>query len=526
MSTHPLFCRLLAIVLLGAGLAPTPAAAQRQALDRGIALDTAMRYAEAITEFTRAIEENPELAEAWRRRGWSRQKDRQYAPALEDVDRALQLDPADAEAHKNRAAALISLNRHQEALAAATRSLELRPGYSAGYYYRAFAHLRLGNYPSMEADATRALEGRADNASAYFLRGIARYELKQHPDGLADLDMAQQLGLEPNRSLTYYRGLHRRALGDLAGARPEFEETLRLDSADARAWAMMGECRLAAGDVERAIRDIRKALTLDPKLTFPRPTLDRALQQQASRSAPTTAPALLDVPTLRGLPSETSLLAAVRRSPTRDARAALARARFEHAVARAEVAATSLDEETHGEAVAYAESATQLDPDDAAYWLLLGRLYLAYDDNAWALALAEDALRRSTELDPSIARTWVALGEVHAKRESHHQALGAWEAALELDAALAEPALVSAMGWSYLADGQERRGAAFFRWMVRRPGSPPAARIGLAVLLRERGELDWAIRELQAVIEDRAAPEAVSGYARELLSNWRSGGVP
>ncbi|HEX4932618.1 MAG TPA: hypothetical protein VFV33_05520, partial [Gemmatimonadaceae bacterium] len=66
---RPLFWRVFAIVLLGAGLAPAPVAAQRQAIDRGIALDTAMRYAEAIAEFTRAIEENPRLAEAWRRRG-------------------------------------------------------------------------------------------------------------------------------------------------------------------------------------------------------------------------------------------------------------------------------------------------------------------------------------------------------------------------------------------------------------------------------------------------------------------------
>lgn len=73
------------------------------------------RKAEAIEEYTAALERDSRLAPAYMNRGLARLELKQNQEALNDFDRALELTREDARLHAGRAMALEALGRHQEA---------------------------------------------------------------------------------------------------------------------------------------------------------------------------------------------------------------------------------------------------------------------------------------------------------------------------------------------------------------------------------------------------------------------------
>jgi hypothetical protein len=82
----------------------------------------------------------------------------------------------------------------------------------------------------------------------------------------------------------------------------------------------------------------------------------------------------VEVPDLRGFSDELKLAAAVRSNPSKANRDTLAKVRFEHSLLIAEESEKNLDEDTLATAIQYAESAAMLAPENAAYWLMVGRL--------------------------------------------------------------------------------------------------------------------------------------------------------
>jgi tetratricopeptide (TPR) repeat protein len=59
-------------------------------------------YDQAIYEYTKAIELNPNSAEAYNKRGVAYGKKGQYDQAISDFTKALEINPKDAEAYNNR----------------------------------------------------------------------------------------------------------------------------------------------------------------------------------------------------------------------------------------------------------------------------------------------------------------------------------------------------------------------------------------------------------------------------------------
>lgn len=87
--------------------------------------------------------------------------------ALRDFDRAIELQPDLAEAHTNRAAALLYQNDYRGAIDAANRGLELQPEEAhKAYFIRAAAYEELGDNSSAYRDYRRAVELAPDWSAA------------------------------------------------------------------------------------------------------------------------------------------------------------------------------------------------------------------------------------------------------------------------------------------------------------------------------------------------------------------------
>ena len=77
-------------------------------------------------------------------------------------------------------------------------SLTRKPNYASTYRYRALAHYRKKNFQHALADLTKAITLKPNDAELHFWRGWVRVAAGQRAKGLADLHMAQRLGLKPD----------------------------------------------------------------------------------------------------------------------------------------------------------------------------------------------------------------------------------------------------------------------------------------------------------------------------------------
>jgi hypothetical protein len=96
-------------------------------LNQGVALYEAGKYEQAVAEYTKAIELDPNLASAYYNRGLAYFKMKQYDLALADFNKATELNPNASAAWTGRGTALQGLGKYKEALEAYNKALEINP---------------------------------------------------------------------------------------------------------------------------------------------------------------------------------------------------------------------------------------------------------------------------------------------------------------------------------------------------------------------------------------------------------------
>lgn len=102
------------------------------------------RYAEAIEEYTRAIEIDPGLAAAYRYRASAYLALEEHLRALADFDRAIEIDPDFAEAHLGRGVLHYRQGAYSEAIDDFDRVIALDPWNSNAQFYKALACEKVG----------------------------------------------------------------------------------------------------------------------------------------------------------------------------------------------------------------------------------------------------------------------------------------------------------------------------------------------------------------------------------------------
>jgi len=95
---------------------------------KGAALVVLGRYEEALQAFDKAIELDPQYADAWNNKGVALYELGRYKEALQAYDKAIELDPYDADAWNDKGTVLGKLGRHYEAQVCYDKAKEL--GYT------------------------------------------------------------------------------------------------------------------------------------------------------------------------------------------------------------------------------------------------------------------------------------------------------------------------------------------------------------------------------------------------------------
>jgi len=81
----------------------------------------------AISDFTKAIELDPDNARYYSSRGASYERLEEYDEAISDATKAIELDSEDADSYSTRGSSYDKLGAHEKAISDYTKALELDP---------------------------------------------------------------------------------------------------------------------------------------------------------------------------------------------------------------------------------------------------------------------------------------------------------------------------------------------------------------------------------------------------------------
>lgn len=164
--------------------------------EKGYALKTAKKTKkneEAIKAYTKAIEINPNYAQAYVGRAESHINLKQYQQALRDSEAAVKLDPKLPWAFNCLGEAHLGLGRYPQAVKDYNKAIELDPKYAMAYCNRSHAYFKLKDFSQALQDADEAVGLDPKLPHAYHHRGKAHDALKHYQDAIRNFDKAIEL---------------------------------------------------------------------------------------------------------------------------------------------------------------------------------------------------------------------------------------------------------------------------------------------------------------------------------------------
>lgn len=281
---------------------PTPEQLYQQYLNQGDAYLDQELWDEAIGEYNKAIEFNPEFAEAYAQRALAILLEQEYnltmdclcEAAIRDAEKALALNPAIdldrrlARAYVFQGDCYYEDREFEEAIASYTKAMELDPNISCRTPIDVYWELLYDSLTDREYDkaieyANKAIELNTGNsdyyyrqlAEAYYGRGLQNCEYWEPDEAIADFTKAIELNPDEAKYY-YYRGWTYYELADYywnAGqvfeeadsnnrAIADFTRAIELEPAVVFAYLYRGNCYGANGDYNRAIIDYTRAIEL------------------------------------------------------------------------------------------------------------------------------------------------------------------------------------------------------------------------------------------------------------------------
>ena len=288
-SEHPLLARPVAareFVRSAKSEVPESNDDYKSLFELAFAFQQKRDFQKAVTYYTKAIELNPETAEAYVNRGAAYESMDDLDRALEDFNKSLALEPK-SEGYNNRANVYFKRRDYDQAVQDYSKALELGSGNVGAHIYRGHALKNMGLYDNAIRDYSEALSLAPDNADAYTSIGIIHSLRGDHNNAIRNYDQA--LELNPCDPYTYLnRGTSYNAKGNFDSAEKDFWKALELDPDYAYAYSALGMISIRKGEVDRALRDLDRALKLNPdyayaqairgSLYLEKGDLDRAIQ--------------------------------------------------------------------------------------------------------------------------------------------------------------------------------------------------------------------------------------------------------
>ena len=225
--------------------------------------ETQAAYQKAIAYYTEALEQKPDLLEAYVNRGIIYNDIDKVDEALKNYNIAIQLSPNHTEAYYNRGFAYLDKADLDSAIADFTKIIELEPEQAGAYYFRGILYFIKEDFDRGIQDCNKAIQLNPDDADVYNARGIAYGEKADFDNAIRDYTEAIQL--KPDDADVYNaRGNAYGEKADFDNAIRDYTEAIQLKPDDADAYNNRGNAYGEKSDFDNAIKDFDKAIQLQP----------------------------------------------------------------------------------------------------------------------------------------------------------------------------------------------------------------------------------------------------------------------
>lgn len=194
-----------------------------------------------------------------------------YDRAIAHFTKAIELNPDFANAFHSRAYAYYSIDDYPRAIADYTQAIQLHPDFAAAFHSRANAYYEIADYPRAITDYTQAIQLHPDSPYSYFGRGAAYSKLGNRR--LADDDYAMAKFLEDGSVGDLAEFFYNRGLNDLDSpsgnvrydrAIAHFTKAVELNPDFAAAFHRRANAYYEIADYTCAIADYTQAIKLNP----------------------------------------------------------------------------------------------------------------------------------------------------------------------------------------------------------------------------------------------------------------------
>jgi tetratricopeptide (TPR) repeat protein len=226
------------------------------------------RFADAVREYSRAIEMKSDVPQFYFYRGYSRYRLNQLEPAAADITRSIELNPQSPTGYAFRGLIRATMNQPDTAIADYDTALKISPRLTWIYRERAMVFAMKKKFNDALSDINRAIEtGPQDETSLsdlYFERAKIQTDLQRVDDAMADINKAIELQKNNPRAWGYrchlfnLRRDYRQALADC-------NRSIDLDRNLFAAYVTRAETYEAIGNTRQALADMRQALSLRPQ---------------------------------------------------------------------------------------------------------------------------------------------------------------------------------------------------------------------------------------------------------------------
>lgn len=238
---------------------------------RGLFLLTRSQLDQALTDFSEAVRIDPKYIQAWNNRGLVKLAKTDFHSAIDDFNKAVEIDPTYADGFNNRGFAWFKMEVYDKALADFDKTLQLKPGYVNALNNRGMLHLRLKQHREAVADFSEAIAHDENNPKHYQNRMSAYAALGMDQNVQADRSRIEWLiklgqinnlvAQAPQKPEGYIqRASHLAEAGKHKVALVNYEQAIKVASDKATPWTSRAKYWLQQREYAKAIADATRAI--------------------------------------------------------------------------------------------------------------------------------------------------------------------------------------------------------------------------------------------------------------------------
>jgi tetratricopeptide (TPR) repeat protein len=222
------------------------------------------QYEDAIADYDKSIEINPNFTEAYINRGNARGSLGLWDLALEDFNTALSLSPDDHRIYNNRANIFRRLEQFEAALQDSNKAIEIKPDFADSYFTRGSVKFAMQKHLEAIKDFDAGLRLNPSSAKGYNNRGLAKKALKQYIEAISDFYKALEHNPDNFESIINC-GTVKSLMGNYEEAISDYDKAIAIRPKFANAYYNRAICKTKIEEYEAALEDLNKAIELDGK---------------------------------------------------------------------------------------------------------------------------------------------------------------------------------------------------------------------------------------------------------------------